>query len=45
MSMMQLNIRLPELQTLVRDLGLEPGGLVQQHLVGNVARRDRKSVV
>ena len=42
MSMMQLNIRLPELQTLVRDLGLEPGGLVQQHLVGNVARRIAK---
>ena len=42
MSMMQVDIRLPELQTLVRDLGLEPGGLVQQHLVGNVARRIAK---
>lgn len=44
MSMLQIDIRLPELRTLVRDLGLEPGGPAQQHLVGNVARRIIKYV-
>ena len=39
MSMLQVDIKLPELQNLVKELGLEPGGLAQQHLVRNIARR------
>lgn len=42
MSMLQVDIRLPELQMLARDLGLDPGGPAQQHLVGNIARRITK---
>ena len=44
MSMLQIDIQLPQLQTLVRDLGLAPGGPVQQDLVLNVARRITKYV-
>lgn len=44
MSMLQIDVKLPELSTLVKDLGLAPGGSVQQHLVGNVARRMIKYV-
>ena len=44
MSMLQIDIRMPELQTLVQDLGLAPGGPVQQDLVLNVARRITKYV-
>lgn len=39
MSMLQIDIRLPELDGLVKNLGLEEGGSVQEHLVRNVARR------
>lgn len=42
MSMLQINVQLPQLETLVRDLGLAPGGPVQQDLVMNVARRITK---
>ena len=44
MSMLQIDIQLPQLQTLVRDLGLAPGGPVQRDLVLNVARRITKYV-
>ena len=39
MSMLELDVKLPELDGLVKDLGLEEGGRAQQHLVKNVARR------
>ena len=42
MSMLKLDVRLPELDSLVKDLGLEEGGRAQQHLVKNVARRITK---
>ena len=42
MSMLQINVQLPQLETLVRDLALAPGGPVQQDLVMNVARRITK---
>ena len=44
MSMLKLDVRLPELDSLVKDLGLEEGGRAQQHLVKNVARRITKYV-
>lgn len=37
MSMLELDVKLPELDGLVKDLGLEEGGRAQQHLVKNVA--------
>ena len=39
MSMLELDVKLPELDGLVKNLGLEEGGRAQQHLVKNVARR------
>lgn len=44
MSMLELDVKLPELDGLVKDLGLEEGGRAQQHLVKNVARRITKYV-
>ena len=38
MSMLELDVKLPELDGLVKDLGLEEGGRAQQHLVKNVAQ-------
>ena len=32
MSMLELDVKLPELDGLVKDLGLEEGGRAQQHL-------------
>ena len=42
--MLELDVKLPELDGLVKDLGLEEGGRAQQHLVKNVARRITKYV-
>ena len=39
MSMLKLDVKLPELNGLVKGLGLEEGGRAQQHLVKNVARQ------
>ena len=44
MSMLELDVKLPELDGLVKNLGLEEGGRAQQHLVKNVARRITKYV-
>ena len=44
MSILELDVKLPELDGLVKDLGLEEGGRAQQHLVKNVARRITKYV-
>ena len=44
MSMLKLDVKLPELNGLVKGLGLEEGGRAQQHLVKNVARRITKYV-
>ena len=44
MSMLELDVKLPELDGLVKALGLEEGGRAQQHLVKNVARRITKYV-
>lgn len=39
MSMLKVNIELPELASMVKELGLERGGPAQQHLVKNIAKR------